>query len=92
MSEIWLIVTLCVVPTLGEETFATNAPLRSSDCAEYRVERSFPSFQDCQLHQIHLNSIPLARRRIMASLCTAQLDPERIGEFPLLSQALGNQA
>ena len=92
MSEFWLIVTLCVVPTIGDTTYETSQSALTSECAEYRVEDSFPSIQACRLHQMHLNRIPLERRRMMAFLCSARLDSERLGELPLLGTVLGDHA
>jgi hypothetical protein len=92
MSAFWLIVTLCAIPTVSGTPYGTSQPILSSDCAEYRVEPSFPSIQACRLHQIYLNDLPLERRQIMASLCTSRLDRARLGELPLLSVALGDHA
>jgi hypothetical protein len=92
MSEFWLIVTLCAVPTTSDTPYGVGQPILSSECAEYRVETSFPSIQACRLHQVYLNDLPQEHRRIMASLCTARLDPARLGELPLLSTALGDHA
>jgi hypothetical protein len=92
MSEFWLIVTLCALPTISGTPYGTSQPISSSDCAEYRVEASFPSIQACRLHQIYLNDLPLERRQITASLCTSRLDRARLGELPLLSVALGDHA
>ena len=92
MSEFWLIVTLCAMPTISDTPYGAGQPVLSSECAEYRVETAFPSVQACRLHQIYLNDLPLERRRIMASLCTARLDPARLGKLPLLSTALGDHA
>jgi hypothetical protein len=92
MSEFWLIVTLCTIPTITDTPYGVGQPVLSSDCAEYRTETSFPSIQACQLHQIYLNNVPLEPRRITASLCTAGLDSARLRELPLLSTALGDHA
>jgi hypothetical protein len=92
VPEFWLIVTLCAMPTVSDAPYGGGRPIVSSDCAEYRLETSFSSIQDCRLQQIHLNHLPLEPRRIMASLCTARLDPARLGELPLLSSALGDHA
>jgi hypothetical protein len=92
MHEFWLIVTLCAAPMVGDSANDTSRPISSSDCAEYRVESPFPSIQACRLHQANLNSVPLERRRVIASLCTARLDPARLGELPLLSATLGDPA
>jgi hypothetical protein len=92
MSEFWLIVTLCAISTISDTPYGATQAIVSSDCAEYRVETSFPSVQACRLHQIFLNDLPLERRKITASLCTARLDRARLGELPLLSAALGDHA
>jgi hypothetical protein len=92
MSEFWLIVTLCAIPAISDTPYEAGRPILSSDCAEYRVETSFTSIQACRLHQIHLNNVSLEPRQIMASLCTARLDPARLEELPLLSTALGDHA
>jgi hypothetical protein len=92
MHEFWLIVTLCAVPSAGEPADAPSRPISSADCAEYRVESSFPSIAACRLEQAHLNSAPPEQRRMIASLCTAGLDPVRLGELPLLSATLGDPA
>jgi hypothetical protein len=92
MSEFWLIVTLCAIPTISGTPYEARQPIVSSDCAEYRVEASFPSVQACRLHQVYLNDLPLERRKVTASLCTAGLDGARLRELPLLSVALGDHA
>ena len=92
MSEFWLIVTLCAIPTISETPYEAGQAILSSDCAEYRVETSFPSIQDCRLHQTFLNDLPLERRSLTASLCTSRLDRGRLQEMPLLSAALGDHA
>jgi hypothetical protein len=64
MSELWLIVTLCAIPTICDTPYGAGQPILSSECAEYRVEGSFPSIQACRLHQIYLNELPLERRKM----------------------------
>lgn len=92
MSEFWLIVTLCVVPTIGDAIYDSGQSVLSSECAEYRVENSFSSIQECRLHQMKLSNIPLEGRRMMAFLCSAKLDSDRLGDLPLLSVVLGDRA
>lgn len=92
MSEFWLIVTLCAMPTISGTPYGSSQPILSSECAEYRVETSFASIQACRLHQTYLNDLPLQGRQIAASLCTSRLDRARLGELPLLSAALGDSA
>jgi hypothetical protein len=92
MTEFWLIVTLCAMSTLNVAPSGPHQPTLSSDCSEYRVDEPFPSIQACRLHQSYLKSLPLERHKVTASLCTAGLDQERIGELPSLSVALGDPA
>ena len=92
MSEFWLIVTLCAAPMISSTPYEGQERILSSDCAEYRVGTSFPSLEDCRLHQIYLDDLPLEPRRLTASLCTARMDRARLQEFPLLSTVLGDHA
>jgi hypothetical protein len=92
MPEFWLIVTLCAMPTISATPYASTEPIVTSDCAEFRVETSFPSVEACRLHQTYLNNLPLERRQITAFLCTAGLNRARLKELPLLSAALGDTA
>jgi hypothetical protein len=92
VSEFWLIVTLCAVPSLTGAPYGAERSLSSSDCAEFRVDGSFPSIDACRLHQATLRHLPWDRRQLIASLCTATLDEARLGKLPLLSTELGSPA
>jgi hypothetical protein len=92
MSEFWLIATLCVAPTISDVPYGADPPILSSECAEYLVEGSFPSIQACQLHQIYLKDLLLEGRMLTASLCTTELDRERLGNLPLLDAGTSDPA
>jgi hypothetical protein len=92
MSEFWLIATLCAAPTISDVPYGAHPSTLSSECAEYLVEGSFPSIQACQLHQIYLKNFRLEGRMLTASLCTTELDRERLGTLPLLSAGISDPA
>lgn len=92
MSEVWLVVTLCLAATTTDSPYGQPAIGLTYECKEYRSEASFTTIEDCVVQQRLLSAIPIEGRRVTASLCTAMLSPERAAALPPLRSALGARA
>jgi len=92
MSEFWLIVTLCALPTIHWHALRSEPADPELRLLRLSYRALIPFHRGCRLHQIYLNRVPLERHKITASLCTARLDRARLGELPLQSIALGDHA
>jgi hypothetical protein len=92
MTEVWLIVTLCLAAGPADSPYGQPGAPLTYQCTDYLSEPSFTSIESCILHQKDLYLTPIEGHRVAATLCTARLSPERVSALPTLRSALGDRA